>query len=151
LLFQVEPSGGWEAAWESNVSNFYPRRSNGTLLSGGHFCRGTRSLRSVPSAHHAKAIHAPRWFQLLGIIFEFFWLQLTADGRCLSREEQPMGMQESLDKLRADAAEFSMIGVLAADAKKREQYARLADHLYVLASEIARAIAAKADDSTSRG
>jgi hypothetical protein len=56
--------------------------------------------------------------------------------------------QEHIDKLRADAAEFSMIGLLAADAKKREQYARLADHLNVLASEIARAIATKASDST---
>ena len=60
-------------------------------------------------------------------------------------------MQESLDRLRADAAEFSMIGELAADAKKREQYKRLADHLNVLASEIARAIAANAGDSTPRG
>jgi len=62
-----------------------------------------------------------------------------------------MNMQESLDKLRADAAEFSMIGALAADAKKREQYARLADHFNVLASEIARAIAGKADDATPSG
>jgi hypothetical protein len=60
-------------------------------------------------------------------------------------------MQEHLDKLRADAAEFSMIGMLAADAQKREVYARLADHLNVLASEIARAIAARASDSTERG
>jgi hypothetical protein len=60
-------------------------------------------------------------------------------------------MQEHLDKLRADAAEFSMIGALAADAQKREQFARLAEHFNVLAAEIARAIAAKADDSTPRG
>jgi hypothetical protein len=57
-------------------------------------------------------------------------------------------MQESLDKLRADAAEFSLIGVLAADPQKREHYARLAEHLNMLAKEIARAIAAKPDDST---
>jgi hypothetical protein len=60
-------------------------------------------------------------------------------------------MQESLDRLRADAAELSLIGALAADAQKREHYARLADHLNVLASEIARAIATKASDSTQRG
>ena len=60
-------------------------------------------------------------------------------------------MQESLDKLRADAAEFAMIGVLAADAQKRERYAKLAAHLDVLASEIARAIAGKMSDSTPRG
>ena len=60
-------------------------------------------------------------------------------------------MQESLDKLRADAAEFLMISVLATDAKKREQFARLADHLNVLASEIARAIAGKVGDSTPSG
>jgi hypothetical protein len=62
-----------------------------------------------------------------------------------------MGMQESLDQLRADAADLTMMSVLATDAQKREQYARLAEHLDVLAKEIARAIAAKADDSTSRG
>ncbi|MGA9302608.1 MAG: hypothetical protein WBW45_20480 [Bradyrhizobium sp.] len=60
-------------------------------------------------------------------------------------------MQESLDKLRAEAAEFLMMSVLAPDAQKREHFARLADHLNVLASEIARAIAAKADDLTPRG
>jgi Mor family transcriptional regulator len=60
-------------------------------------------------------------------------------------------MQESLDKLRADAAKFSMMSVLATDAQKREYFARLADHLNVLASEIARAIAGKVGDSTSSG
>jgi hypothetical protein len=59
-------------------------------------------------------------------------------------------MQESLDKLRSDAAEFSVISVLATDPQKREHYARLADHLNVLASEIARAVAGKAD-ATPRG
>jgi len=57
-------------------------------------------------------------------------------------------MQEHLDKLRADAEKYSMISVLAADAQKRELFARLADHLNVLASEIAQAIAAKAGDAT---
>jgi hypothetical protein len=60
-------------------------------------------------------------------------------------------MQESLDKLRADAAEFLMMSVLATDAQKREHFARLADHLNVLASAIARAIAGKVDVSTPSG
>ena len=59
-------------------------------------------------------------------------------------------MQESFDKLRSDAAECSLISVLATDPQKREHYARLADHLNVLASEIARAVAGKAD-ATPRG
>jgi hypothetical protein len=60
-------------------------------------------------------------------------------------------MQEGLDKLRADAAEFLTMSVLATDAQQRKHFATLADHLNVLASEIARAIAAKADESTPRG
>jgi hypothetical protein len=60
-------------------------------------------------------------------------------------------MQESLDKLRADAAKFSMMSVLATDAQKRKNYARLAEHLNVLASGIARAIAGEAGDLTPRG
>jgi hypothetical protein len=92
------------------------------------------------------------WFRLLAIIFRVFCPPVTADGRCPSSEEQRMkNVQESLDKLRADAAELSLIGALAADPQKREHYARLADHLNVLASEIARAIATKASDSTQRG
>jgi len=57
-------------------------------------------------------------------------------------------MHECLDKLRADAAKFSVMSVLETDAKKREHFARLADHLNVLASEVARAIAGKVGDST---
>jgi len=60
-------------------------------------------------------------------------------------------MQESLDKLRVDAATFSVMSVLATDAQKREHFARLADHLNVLASEVARAIAGKVGDSTPSG
>ena len=60
-------------------------------------------------------------------------------------------MQEHLDKLRADAAKFSMMSVLATDAQRREHFARLADHLNVLASEIARAIAGKVGDATPGG
>jgi hypothetical protein len=73
-------------------------------------------------------------------------------GVALSGEEQPMkDMQEHLDKLRADAAKFSMMSVLATDAQKREHFARLADHMNVLASEVARAIAEKVGDSTPSG
>ena len=60
-------------------------------------------------------------------------------------------MQESLDKLRADAAKFSVMSVLETDAQKREHFARLAEHLNVLASEVARAIAEKVGDSTPSG
>ena len=51
-------------------------------------------------------------------------------------------MQEQLEKLRTDAEECRMISQLAADVKKRELFARLAEHLKVLASEVERAIAA---------
>jgi hypothetical protein len=60
-------------------------------------------------------------------------------------------MQESLDKLRADAAKFSVMSVLETDANKREHFARLADHMNVQASEVARAIAEKVGDSTPSG
>jgi hypothetical protein len=59
-----------------------------------------------------------------------------------------MGMEESLNKLRADAATFSVMSVLETNAKKREHFARLADHMSVLASEVARAIAEKVGDPT---
>ena len=58
-------------------------------------------------------------------------------------------MQESLDKLRADAVTFSVMSVLETDAEKREYFARLADHLNVLASEVARAIAKVGDPTSS--
>ena len=52
-------------------------------------------------------------------------------------------MEQHLLKLRADAEECSNISKLATDPQKQELFARLAQHLNVLASEIARAIAAK--------
>ena len=52
-------------------------------------------------------------------------------------------MEQHLRKLRADAEECSMISKLATDRKKRELFARLAEHLSVLASEVERAIASK--------
>jgi uncharacterized protein YceH (UPF0502 family) len=51
-------------------------------------------------------------------------------------------MHAHLEKLRADAAECALISNLATEPGKRELFARLAEHLAVLASEVERAIAA---------
>lgn len=51
-------------------------------------------------------------------------------------------MQQQLAKLRADAAECKLISDLAPELQKRELFARLADHLSLLACEVERAIAA---------
>jgi hypothetical protein len=48
-----------------------------------------------------------------------------------------------LEKLRIDAEDCALISKLATDMQKRELFARLAEHLGVLASEVERAIAAK--------
>ena len=50
-------------------------------------------------------------------------------------------MQAHLEKLRSDAAECALISNLATNQEKRELFARLAEHLRVLASEVERAIA----------
>jgi hypothetical protein len=55
-------------------------------------------------------------------------------------------MEHHLLKLRADAEECLNISKLATDPVKRDLFDKLAQHLNVLASEIARAIAAKAGD-----
>ena len=52
-------------------------------------------------------------------------------------------MQVHAEKLRADAAECKLISDLATDPQKRELFARLADHLGVLAGEVEHAIVAK--------
>ena len=49
-------------------------------------------------------------------------------------------MQAHLEKLRANAAECKLISELATDRKKRELFARLAEHHNVLATEVAQAI-----------
>ncbi len=49
-------------------------------------------------------------------------------------------MQAQAEKLRKDAAECALIRDLATDPKKRELFAKLSDHLAVLASEVERAI-----------
>jgi hypothetical protein len=56
-------------------------------------------------------------------------------------------MQASLEKLRTEAAECALIRDLATDPKKRDLFARLADHLAALAAEVEEAIAnAKRDE-----
>jgi hypothetical protein len=55
-------------------------------------------------------------------------------------------MQVALEKLHRDAEECARTSRLATDAQKRELFARLAEHLMVLASEVERAIKAKVND-----
>ena len=52
-------------------------------------------------------------------------------------------MRKQAEKLRNEAAECALIRDLATDPVKRELFARLAEHLDVLASEVERAIAEK--------
>jgi hypothetical protein len=52
-------------------------------------------------------------------------------------------MQASLEKLRTDAAEAALIRDLATDIHKRELFARIAEHLTMLAAEVERAIATR--------
>ena len=61
-------------------------------------------------------------------------------------------MKTHLEKLRTDAAECALIRDLATDPVKRELFARLADHLGTLATEVEAAIAAMLDGggTTSR-
>ena len=52
-------------------------------------------------------------------------------------------VQTLLEKLRGEAAKCRLISDLATDEKKRELFSRLADHLSVLANDIANAIIAQ--------
>jgi hypothetical protein len=52
-------------------------------------------------------------------------------------------MTAHLEKLRIDAEDCVLISKLATDMQKRELFARLAEHLSLLASEVERAMAAK--------
>jgi hypothetical protein len=52
-------------------------------------------------------------------------------------------MTAHLEKLRIDAEDCALISKLATDMQKRELFARLAEHLSLLASEVERAIATK--------
>jgi hypothetical protein len=52
-------------------------------------------------------------------------------------------MMAHLEKLRIDAEDCALISKLATDSQKRELFARLAEHLSLLASEVERAMATK--------
>jgi hypothetical protein len=52
-------------------------------------------------------------------------------------------MTAHLEKLRINAEDCALISKLAIDLQKRELFARLAEHLNALASEVERAMAAK--------
>ena len=49
-------------------------------------------------------------------------------------------MEVHLEKLLNDAEECALISKLATDMEKRELFARLSEHLKMLASEVERAI-----------
>jgi hypothetical protein len=52
-------------------------------------------------------------------------------------------MKANLEKLRIDAEDCALVSKLATDMQKRELFARLVEHLRLLASEAERAMAAK--------
>jgi hypothetical protein len=57
--------------------------------------------------------------------------------------------QASLEKLRRDAAEATLIRDLTMDHAKREMFDRLARHLSQLADEVEKAMAQKARNENS--
>src|SRR5258708_33660800 len=59
-------------------------------------------------------------------------------------------IQAHLDKIRSDAAECILLSSLATDGK-REVFARTAEHLNALASEIEKTIATSTADKGTRG
>jgi len=58
-------------------------------------------------------------------------------------------VESQLDRLRRDADECAMISRLAGSDKKKELFARLAEHLRVLASELERTITGRKRDGTA--
>jgi len=56
-------------------------------------------------------------------------------------------MQEHLEKLRVQIVECEMIRDLATDPKKRDLFARLAEHHKVLAAEVEKAIGTRSSPS----
>jgi hypothetical protein len=58
-------------------------------------------------------------------------------------------MQAHMEKLRSDAAECQRISDGATDAQKRDLFAKLAQHLLVLASEVEKAMLAGDDGAAS--
>jgi hypothetical protein len=62
-------------------------------------------------------------------------------GRLAQEAHRPMkDMQSHLEMLRVQVAEYEMIRDLATDEKKRQLFARLAEHFRILATEIERAM-----------
>ncbi|MCP3389602.1 hypothetical protein NLM27_12535 [Bradyrhizobium sp. CCGB12] len=59
-------------------------------------------------------------------------------------------MRIQLEKLQTGAAECALIRDLATDPKKRDLFARLAEHLSVLAGEVERAIGERGGDLPPR-
>jgi len=57
-------------------------------------------------------------------------------------------IQASLEKLLTDAAEAALIRDLATDRRKRELFARLADHFAMLAAVVQGAIATQAAEKS---
>jgi hypothetical protein len=58
-------------------------------------------------------------------------------------------VESQLDRMRRDAEECAMISRLAGSHKKKELFARLAEHLRVLASELERTITERKRDGTA--
>ena len=58
-------------------------------------------------------------------------------------------MEAHLEKLRAEAAECRLISDLATDKEKRQLFARIANHLNVLAGDVAKAIDSKKTEDGS--
>ena len=56
-------------------------------------------------------------------------------------------MTARLEKLRIDAEDCALISKLAIDMQKRELFARLAEHLSHLASDVERAMATRVTGS----
>ncbi len=77
---------------------------------------------------------APSTNSLLTKLATMFLAPLQLVGR-LFEDRSMKDMTTQLEKLRVDAAECALIRDLATDPKKRELFARLADHLQVLAAE----------------
>ena len=57
-------------------------------------------------------------------------------------------LQAHLKKLRANAAECKLISDLATDGEKRELFARLGEHLSILADEIEAVVGTVGSDLT---
>ncbi|KRR20014.1 hypothetical protein [Bradyrhizobium retamae] len=60
-------------------------------------------------------------------------------------------MEAQLERLRTDAEDCALISKLATNPHKRELFARLADHLAVLAGEVERAIGERGRKREAQG